>query len=223
MNKTLILIPSRLSAERLPNKPLLKIKGISIISHVYNNALRTKIGEVYVATEDEEILDDVIKNGGKAILTTKNHKTGTDRIFEAFKKINLKGIEYILNLQGDEPNLNSSDVIKLNEIVTKSNFEVKTNETLNEKNSSKAVNFFRTKNDENTSNLYHHLGIYIYKVNILEKIVLLEQTLNEKKNKLEQLRALENDINIHTILAQKCSIGVDTREDYLKIKKIMEK
>jgi len=244
MNKTLILIPSRLSAERLPNKPLLKIKGISIISHVYNNALRTKIGEVYVATEDEEILDDVIKNGGKAILTTKNHKTGTDRIFEAFKKINLKGIEYILNLQGDEPNLNSSDVIKLNEIVTKSNFDmgtlcchlenksdllnenivkVKTNETLNEKNSSKAVNFFRTKNDENTSNLYHHLGIYIYKVNILEKIVLLEQTLNEKKNKLEQLRALENDINIHTILAQKCSIGVDTREDYLKIKKIMEK
>ena len=244
MNKTLILIPSRLSAERLPNKPLLKIKGISIISHVYNNALRTKIGEVYVATEDEEILDDVIKNGGKAILTTKNHKTGTDRIFEAFKKINLKGIEYILNLQGDEPNLNSSDVIKLNEIVTKSNFDmgtlcchlenksdllnenivkVKTNETLNEKNSSKAVNFFRTKNDENTSNLYHHLGIYIYKVNILEKIVLLEQTLNEKKNKLEQLRALENDINIQTVLAQKCSIGVDTKEDYLKIKKIMEK
>jgi len=96
MNKTLILIPSRLSAERLPNKPLLKINGISIISHVYKNALRTKIGEVYVATEDEEILDDVIKNGGKAILTSKNHKTGTDRIFEAYKKINLKGIEYIL-------------------------------------------------------------------------------------------------------------------------------
>ena len=244
MNKTLILIPSRLSAERLPNKPLLKINGISIISHVYKNALKTKIGEVYVATEDKEILENVIENGGKAILTSKNHKTGTDRIFEAFKKINLKGIEYILNIQGDEPNLNSSDVINLNKIITKSNFDmgtlccnlenksdllnknivkVQTNETLSEKNSSKAVSFFRIKKDENTNNLYHHLGVYIYKVNILEKIVLLEQTLNEKKNKLEQLRALENDINIQTVLAQKCSIGVDTKEDYLKIKKIMEK
>ena len=190
MNKTLILIPSRLSAERLPNKPLLKINGISIISHVYKNALRTKIGEVYVATEDEEILDDVIKNDGKAILTSKNHKTGTDRIFEAYKKINLKGIEYILNLQGDEPNLNSADVEKLNKIVTKSNFDmgtlcchlenksdlinenivkVKTKETLNKKNSSSAIDFFRKKNDQNTHNLYHHLGIYIYKVKILEK------------------------------------------------------
>ncbi len=203
MNKTLILIPSRLSAERLPNKPLLKINGISIISHVYKNALRTKIGEVYVATEDEEILDDVIKNGGRAILTSKNHKTGTDRIFEAYKKINLKGIEYILNLQGDEPNLNSADVEKLNKIVTKSNFDmgtlcchlenksdllnenivkVKTKETLNKKNSSSAIDFFRKKNDQNTHNLYHHLGIYIYKVKILEKIVMLKQTFNEKKN-----------------------------------------
>ena len=244
MNKTLILIPSRLSAERLPNKPLLKIDGISIISHVYKNALRTKIGEVYVATEDEEILDDVIKHGGQAILTSKNHKTGTDRIFEAFKKINLKGIEYILNLQGDEPNLNSADVKKLNKIFIKSNFEmgtlcchlenksdlinenivkVKTKETLNKKNSSSAIDFFRKKNDRNTRNLYHHLGIYIYKVKILEKIVMLKQTFNEKKNKLEQLRALDNNINIQTILAQKCSIGVDTREDYLRIKKIMEK
>jgi len=244
MNKTLILIPSRLSAERLPNKPLLKINGISIISHVYKNALRTKIGEVYVATEDEEILDDVIKNGGRAILTSKNHKTGTDRIFEAYKKINLKGIEYILNLQGDEPNLNSADVEKLNKIVTKSNFDmgtlcchlenksdllnenivkVKTKETLNKKNSSSAIDFFRKKNDQNTHNLYHHLGIYIYKVKILEKIVMLKQTFNEKKIKLEQLRALENHINIQTTLAQKCSIGVDTEEDYLKIKKIMEK
>ncbi len=244
MNKTLILIPSRLSAERLPNKPLLKINGISIISHVYNNALRTKIGEVYVATEDKEILNDVIKNGGRAILTSKTHKTGTDRIFEAYKKINLKGIEYILNLQGDEPNLNSADVENLNKIVTKSNFDmgtlcchlenksdllnenivkVKTKETLNKKNSSSAIDFFRKKNDQNTHNLYHHLGIYIYKVKILEKIVMLKQTFNEKKIKLEQLRALENHINIQTTLAQKCSIGVDTEEDYLKIKKIMEK
>ena len=110
MKKTLILIPSRLSAERLPGKPLLKINNISIISHVYKNALDTKIGEVYVATEDEEILQDINQNKGKAIITSKNHKTGTDRIFEAFKKIDITGVDYILNLQGDEPMLNSIDI-----------------------------------------------------------------------------------------------------------------
>ena len=244
MRKTLILIPSRLSAERLPGKPLLKIKNISIISHAYKNALTTKIGEVFVATEDKEIINDIEKNGGKAILTSKHHKTGTDRIFEAFKKLKLSGVDYILNLQGDEPMLNSDDVIRLNEIITKSNFDmgtlccqmidktdllnanivkVKTKESLNEKNYSKALKFFREKEDNNTNNLYHHLGIYIYKVSILEKIVSLQQTDNEKKNKLEQLRALENSIDIHTVLAEKCSIGVDTKEDYLKIKTIMEK
>ena len=244
MRKTLILIPSRLSAEGLPGKPLLKIKNISIISHVYKNALATKIGEVFVATEDKEIINDIEKNGGKAILTSKHHKTGTDRIFEAFKKLNSSGVDYILNLQGDEPMLNSDDVIRLNEIITKLNFDmgtlccqmidksdllnenivkVKTKESLNEKNYSKALKFFRKKEDNNTNNLYHHLGIYIYKVSILEKIVSLQQTDNEKKNKLEQLRALENSIDIHTVLAEKCSIGVDTKEDYLKIKTIMEK
>ena len=244
MKKTLILIPSRLSAERLPGKPLLKINNISIISHVYKNALDTKIGEVYVATEDEEILQDINQNKGKAIITSKNHKTGTDRIFEAFKKIDITGVDYILNLQGDEPMLNSIDILRLNEIATKSNFDmgtlcckltnkkdlfnenivkVETKETLNEKNSSKAISFFRKKNIENTNNLYHHLGIYIYKASILKKIVSLKQTENERKNKLEQLRALENNIDIHTVLAEKCSIGVDTKEDYLKLKKIMEK
>ncbi len=244
MKKTLILIPSRLSAKRLPGKPLLKINNISIISHVYKNALNTKIGEVYVATEDEEILRDINKNNGKAIITSKNHKTGTDRIFEAFKKIDITGVDYILNLQGDEPMLNSIDILRLNEIVTKSNFDmgtlcckltnkkdlfnenivkVETKEILNDKNSSKAINFFRKKNIKNTNNLYHHLGIYIYKASILEKIVSLKQTENEKKNKLEQLRALENNIDIHTLLAEQCSLGVDTKEDYLKLKKIMEK
>ena len=244
MKKTLILIPSRLSAERLPGKPLLKINNISIISHVYKNALDTKIGEVYVATEDEEILQDINQNKGKAIITSKNHKTGTDRIFEAFKKIDITGVDYILNLQGDEPMLNSIDIFRLNEIVTKSNFDmgtlccklinkkdlfnenivkVETKEILNEKNSSKAISFFRKKNIENTNNLYHHLGIYIYKASILKKIVSLKQTENERKNKLEQLRALENNIDIHTVLAEKCSVGVDTKEDYLKLKKIMEK
>ena len=78
--KTLTIIPSRLSATRLPGKPLLKINNLSIISHVFRRAQEANIGDVVVATEDQEIVDDVIKNGGSAILTGKNHKTGTDRI-----------------------------------------------------------------------------------------------------------------------------------------------
>ena len=81
--KTLVLIPSRLSATRLPGKPLLKINGKSIISHVFKRAENANIGEVVVATEDQEIINDIKSNGGNAILTSKNHKTGTDRIYEA--------------------------------------------------------------------------------------------------------------------------------------------
>ena len=80
--KTLIIIPSRLSATRLPGKPLLKINGLSIISHVFKKAEETNIGEVFVATQDQEIIDDVKKNGGQAIFTNKNQKTGTDRILD---------------------------------------------------------------------------------------------------------------------------------------------
>jgi 3-deoxy-manno-octulosonate cytidylyltransferase (CMP-KDO synthetase) len=99
MAKTLILIPSRMAATRLPGKPLLKINNLSVVSHVVKRAEEANIGEVVVATEDQEILEDVLKNGGKAVLTNNNHKTGTDRIFEAFEKLNIKNIDYIVNLQ----------------------------------------------------------------------------------------------------------------------------
>ena len=112
--KTLTIIPSRMSATRLPGKPLLKINGLSIISHVFKKAEQADIGEVFVATEDQEIVDDVTKNGGNAILTSKNHKTGTDRIYEAFQIINSKDVDIILNLQGDEPAINIKDIIGLN-------------------------------------------------------------------------------------------------------------
>ena len=84
--KTLTIIPSRLSATRLPGKPLLKINNLSIISHVFRKAQEANLGEVFVATEDQEIVDDVANNGGNAILTSRHHKTGTDRIYEALKK-----------------------------------------------------------------------------------------------------------------------------------------
>ena len=124
--KTLIIIPSRLSAKRLPGKPLLKINGLSIISHVFKKAEEANIGDVVVATEDQEIIDDVKQNGGQAILTNNKHKTGTDRIYEALKKINEPNIDLIMNLQGDEPLINIDDIKNLNSKMTQNFSELGT-------------------------------------------------------------------------------------------------
>ena len=239
--KTLIIIPSRLSATRLPGKPLLKINNLSIISHVFRRAQEANIGEVFVATEDQEIADDVIKNGGNAVLTNKNHKTGTDRIYEAFQKLNIKNVNLIINLQGDEPAIDIKDIINLNQkmiingskigtlasniknkndlknenivkVITKKNLEVD--------QFSEAKTFVR--NSSNLNNIYHHIGIYCYRTETLEQFVKLSQSKNEIKNRLEQLRALDNNININVAHANSSPIGVDTEEDYIALKKIME-
>ena len=242
MSKTVILIPSRLSATRLPGKPLLKINGTSIISHVVKKAKEADIGDVYVATEDKEIIDDVNLNGGKAILTSNNHKTGTDRIYECFKKLSLKDIEYIINLQGDEPGIDINDLkilkrfaeIKKPDIGTLAS-EINLKSNLSNENIVKVItdtkitdnNFpialdFKRKIDNLNINIYHHLGIYAYKPNVLKKLINYEQTVNEIKNRLEQLRAMENGIKINVALAKFCSKGIDTMEDYLALKKILE-
>ena len=124
--KTLVIIPSRLSATRLPGKPLLKIKGLSMISHVFKKAEEASIGEVVVAAEDQEIVDDVKKNGGQAILTKKLHKTGTDRIYEALQIIGSSNVDLIMNLQGDEPLMNVNDIKNLNDLMIKNNTQLGT-------------------------------------------------------------------------------------------------
>ena len=230
-----------MSATRLPGKPLLEINGLSIISHVSKKAEESNIGEVIVAAEDQEILDDVKKNGFNAILTSNSHKTGTDRIYEAYKKSNIKNIDLIINLQGDEPSIDVEDIINLNKKMIKNNsklgtlaailensnalknenlVKVITKETLNKSNFPQAVSFSRIS--KNTDNVYHHVGIYCYSKDCLEKFVKLNQSKNEIENRLEQLRALDNDININVSLAKSSPIGVDTQEDYLALKKIME-
>jgi len=232
-----------MAATRLPGKPLLKINNLSIISHVFKRAEETNIGEVVVATDNQEILQDVVKNGGRGILTSSEHKTGTDRIFEAYKKLDLKNIDYILNLQGDEPNIDKNDIVSLNNFMINNKSEIGTlaatiedkkmldnknvvkvitNDILNDKSFSLALDFTRENVSKNYHNIYHHIGIYSYKVRVLEKLVNLSQTKNETENKLEQLRALDNKIKINVALAKSSSIGVDTKEDYLAIKKIME-
>ena len=127
MSKTIIIIPSRLSATRLPNKPLLKIGNLSIIQHVYKRAIESKVGKVYVATGDKEIANDISKIKGKFILTKKKHNTGTDRIFEAYKKISKKfNCEYIINLQGDEPFIDPKDIVNLNNNIISKNSDIGT-------------------------------------------------------------------------------------------------
>ena len=240
--KTLIIIPSRLSATRLPGKPLLKINGLSIISHVFKKAEQANIGEVYVASEDQEIIEDVKKNGGQAILTANSHKTGTDRIYEAFKKIGKSDIELVMNLQGDEPLMNPDDIINLRNQMIKTKSElgtlaakildkelyfkqslvkVVTDQSLEISPFPKAKYFVRKINDP-VENVYHHLGIYCYKSNTLKKFISLQRSTNEIKNNLEQLRALDNKIKINVALAKSSPLGVDTIEDFIDIKKLME-
>ncbi len=242
MSKTIIIIPSRMSASRLKGKPLLEINNLPIICHVVEKAKQADIGDVIVATEDKEIVDAVESNGGKALMT-KNHRTGSDRIYEGLKKIKANDIDYVINLQGDEPLIDPLDIINLNNLMIKNNADigtlaaeikkdsilkdknivkVNTKEKLNDKNFSEALNFFRENLSTKYLNVYHHIGIYIYKVSILEKFINFEQTKNEIKNRLEQLRALDNNIKIKVGLAKFAPIGVDTKEDFLAIKKIME-
>ena len=242
MNRTIIIIPSRMSAGRLKGKPLLKINNLPIICHVVEKAKEADIGEVIVATEDKEIAIAVKKNGGKAILTG-NHNTGTDRIFEAFQKLKIKDVDYVLNLQGDEPMIDPKDIINLNNLMIKNNSEIGTlasvikentilnnenvvkvitKEKLEKNNFTKATNFSRKNLSKQNSNIYHHIGIYAYKISVLEKFINLNQTKNEIENHLEQLRALDNNITIMVALAKSSPIGVDTKEDFIAIKKIME-
>ncbi len=230
-----------MSATRLPGKPLLKIKGLSIISHVTKKAKEANIGEVIVATEDQEIVDDVKRNGFNAILTSKKHKTGTDRIHEALKKSNIRDVDFIMNLQGDEPAIDIQDIISLNDKMVKKSsnlgtlasiikdnnslkneniVKVITENSLEENNFPRAENFLRKY--EKKDNTYHHIGVYCYSKDSLEKFVHLSQSKNEIRNRLEQLRALENNIDINVSLAKSSPIGIDTIEDYLALKKIME-
>ena len=245
MAKSIILIPSRLAATRLPNKPLLKINNKTIISHVYDKAIESKIGDVWVATCDKAISDEIKKNGGKSILTGNHHNTGTDRIAEALTKIDIDNIDYVINLQGDEPLIDVDDIRNLNNQAVANNSDlatlaceiypdekdkyinpnivkVITKDDLTNNRSSIALNFERVSNINIKNFRYHHIGIYIYKTNMLKKFVEFQQTENEMNYKLEQLRALDNNIDIDVVMAKNSPVGIDTEEDYIEIKNLME-
>ena len=247
MPKVVILIPSRYSASRLPGKPLLKVKGIPLIAHVYKKAKETKIRQVYVVTGDIKILKALKKFTNNCIITKNKHRTGTDRIYEGAKRLKLNNDDYVVNLQGDEPLISFKDINRLIKVIikkklkigtlacqindnkTKQKFndknivKVKTYNKINNKTFSEAKNFFRISKKSKHINCYQHIGIYIYKFEILKLFVSLKQTLREKKLKLEQLRALDNQIPINVVLAETKPMGIDTKSDFVKFKKILER
>ena len=242
MNKTAIIIPSRLDALRLPNKPLKLINNKEMILHVYEAAKKTNTGEVYVATPDQKIIDIIISNGGKAVLTSLNHQTGTDRIYEVFKTKLKSEPNVIVNLQGDMPNIDPQAITDLvsymhkdqcdigtlassfsseSELIDENNVKVAVKDKLATNIFQKATDFFRD-GEKNYKNFYHHVGIYAFTNKALVRYVSLERSKLELKRKLEQLRALENDMSIHVGYISSSPLSVDTENDLIEVKKIME-
>jgi 3-deoxy-manno-octulosonate cytidylyltransferase (CMP-KDO synthetase) len=243
MNKIVIIIPSRLNAQRLPNKPLKLINNKEMILHVYDSAIRSKVGEVYIATPDQKIIDIVKKFGGNVIKTSQSHQTGTDRIFELFKDSLMSKPDIIINLQGDMPNIEPEAILSLSSYMEEKKCDIGTlaselnlKTEMNNPNVVKvAVNkklsnnmfvnvsdFFRI--DSNSSGyIYHHVGIYAFTNKALLRYVSLKRSKLEVERKLEQLRALENKMSIHVGYIKSSPLSVDTEEDLIEIKTLMKK
>ena len=238
MKNTAIIIPTRLGAKRFPNKPLAKINNLPMIIHVLNRAKDSKIGEVFVATPDDEILQIVKKNGGNAILTKADHPSGSDRVYEAYVKELKNKVDLIINLQGDMPNINSNSISKLvklmrnnnsdigtlasyiedkNDITNPNIVKVRTDTELKEDNFLEAKDFFRIKKDINNEKIYHHIGIYAFTNIALSKYVELDRSKLEIERNLEQMRAMENNLTIKVGLSNSTPLGVDTELDLKKI------
>jgi 3-deoxy-manno-octulosonate cytidylyltransferase (CMP-KDO synthetase) len=231
--RTLVLIPARMAASRLPGKPLLDIAGLPMIVHVLRRAEAAKIGRVAVATDTAEIAAAVRANGGEAVMTRADHPSGSDRIFEALQTLDPQGkAEIVVNLQGDFPTIlpdNIRDVLApLNDpavdIATLA-AEIHTEEEALNPNVVKAVGspiggrrlralyFTRATAPTGDGPRYHHIGLYAYRRGALQRFVLLPPSPLEKQEKLEQLRALEAGMRIDVTIVDTVPRGVDTPAD----------
>ena len=242
MKSTAIIIPTRLEAKRFPNKPLAKINDVPMIIHVLNRAKESKIGEVLVATPDDEIIQVVQENGGKAILTKSNHPSGSDRIYEAYIKELKNNVDLIINLQGDMPNIKPNSISKLERLMRRNDCDIGTlasyivnknditdtnvvkvemDEILKDDNFFKAKDFFRIKKDSNHEKIYHHIGIYAFTNIALTKYVKFARSKLEIQRNLEQMRAMENNMVIKVGFSDSTPLGVDTKEDLVKVSEEM--
>lgn len=241
MTKTAIIIPARYGSSRLEGKPLIEVMGKPVIQWVYEKAKQAKLADmVIVATDDQRIFDCVKSFGGDVEMTSVNHKCGSDRIMEVVSRH--PEISYICNLQGDEPlikpesidavikNVQEDDLADISTLIR----VLKDEEEINNPNLVKcvvdkngfALYFSRSKipfeRNSNIATFYGHLGIYGYKRKALESMTTLAQTPLERTESLEQLRALENGMKIKTSVVDFVPVGIDTKEDLEKFKKIVE-
>ncbi len=237
--KIAIFIPARMDSTRFPGKPLADINGKPMIVHVVERAKKSGIGNVYVACAEQKIADVVEKCGGKAVLTDPDHPSGTDRIYEAMTKV-AEDFDYIVNVQGDLPSLDPkiiNDAIELLDdpevdiatlaAVIKNDDEknnpniVKAVISFYAENKGRALYFTRANAPGGEGDLYHHIGLYAYKKAALEKFVGLKPSVLEKREKLEQLRALENNLRIDVGIVNAVPLGVDTLGDLEIVKSII--
>lgn len=241
-SNTIILIPARMASSRLPGKPLADINGLPMIVHVVTRALESKVGDVYVACCEREVYEAVRAHGGKAMMTDPNHVSGTDRIYEVLTALK-QDYEYIINVQGDLPTLDPT-LIKTALSLLQNNpdvdiatlaCEIHTQEDkLNpnivkpviafeaDKNSGRALYFSRSCVPYGGGSIYHHIGLYAYRKKALKIFKSLPASPLEKRESLEQLRALENGLRIDVAIVDTVPLGVDTPADLEIAKRILK-
>ena len=240
--KVLCVIPARYESTRLPGKPLRQIAGIPMIVRVYNRAkMAEHIASAIVATDDERIKDAVEKAGGAAVMTRKDHKTGTDRLAEVAEKY--QDIDVIVNVQGDEPLIDPDLIDNLAKLFdTDANLQMATVKTeIKDEEEQKNPNNVKVITDKDgyalyfsrslipyprksgISKVYKHIGIYAYRRDFLLKYAKMQSTPLEETESLEQLRVLENGYKIRVIETDKEFVGVDTEEDLKRVNEIYEK
>jgi len=229
----LVLIPSRLAATRLPDKPLAVIAGEPMIVHVWRRAMDANIGDVVVATDSDRVADAISHVGGRAVLTRADHPSGSDRIFEALQICDPDQThQIIVNLQGDLPTLDPAsikaclipledsqvDIATLGAIISDETEKTNPNivkivgSPLSDKRL-RGLYFTRATAPYGDGPLYHHIGIYAYRRSALERFVSLPPSYLEGREKLEQLRAIEDGMRIDAMIVDTVPLGVDTPHD----------
>lgn len=232
LTAALVLIPSRLAATRLPDKPLADICGKPMIVRVMEQALNADIGPVTVACDDRIIADAVRDHGGAAVMTRPDHASGSDRIFEAAELVDPeRKFDIILNVQGDVPLIEPEAIraafsplsipeVSIGTIATELDPAYRDDPTFvkaiitpNGEGHFRALYFTRATAPSGDGPLHHHIGIYAYRRSALERFVQLSPSPLEQREKLEQLRALEAGMRIDVSIIDSAPMDVNTPED----------
>jgi 3-deoxy-manno-octulosonate cytidylyltransferase (CMP-KDO synthetase) len=241
MASALTVIPARLQATRLPGKPLADIHGVPMIVHVWRRAMEAEIGRVIVATDSAEVAAAMATAGGEAVMTRADHQSGSDRVFEAVGRADPDGRhDIIVNVQGDlptvEPRLLRACLEPLGDDavdIATLGCEIRLEEERTSPNVVKVVGspigpsrlralyFTRATAPYGEGPLYHHIGMYAYRRCALERFVSLAPSTLERREKLEQLRALEDGMRIEVSLVDTVPLGVDTPADLERARQIL--